>query len=53
MQQQHQSSLPAPGIALEHKLVCMVNNMYMGVNQIPVEVRGKTLLWVLRSCLMN
>lgn len=53
MQQRYQASLPAPGIAVEHKLVCMVNNMYMGVNQIPVVVQDKTYYGCCEKCVRD
>lgn len=52
-QQQYQSSLPAPGVAVEHKLVCMVNNMYMGVDQIPVMVLDKTYYGCCPKCVRD
>lgn len=53
MQQKYQSSLPIPGIAVEHNLVCMVNNMYMGVNQIPVLILDKTYYGCCEKCVKD
>jgi hypothetical protein len=53
MKQQYQSSLPVPGTAVDHKLVCMVNNTYMGVDQIPVVVLDKTYYGCCPKCVRD
>jgi uncharacterized protein YbaR (Trm112 family) len=53
MTQQYQSSLPVPGTAVDHKLVCMVNNTYMGVDQIPVMVLDKTYYGCCPKCVRD
>lgn len=53
MKQQYQSSLPVPGTAVDHKLVCMVNNTYMGVDQIPVMVLDKTYYGCCPKCISD
>lgn len=50
MTEKYKASLPAPGIAVDHKLVCMVNNMYMGMAQIPVVVQNKTYYGCCEKC---
>ena len=35
---------------LESSLVCFVNNKFMGINQIPVEVEGKTYYGCCQDC---
>lgn len=47
------SSLPAPGVSIDHKMVCMVNNMYMGVDQIPVTVVNKTYYACCEKCVRD
>ena len=42
MQEAYIASLPPPGVSIDHKLVCMVNNRYMGSDQIPVPIQDKT-----------
>lgn len=44
------ATLPAPGISIDRKLVCMVNNMYMGTDQIPVTVQNKTYYGCCEKC---
>lgn len=35
---------------VDSKLVCMVNNKYMGIDQIPIEVEGKTYYGCCENC---
>lgn len=52
-QEKFNSSLPAAGVAIDHKLVCMVNNTYMGVDQIPVTVTNKTYYGCCDKCVRD
>ncbi|HRJ30979.1 MAG TPA: hypothetical protein PLV21_03555 [Cyclobacteriaceae bacterium] len=49
-EEQYRSSLPVSGNAVPHNLVCMVNNMYMGVQQIAVPVNDKTYYGCCQKC---
>jgi len=53
LQAKYQDSLPLPGKAVDHKLVCMVNNTYMGVDQIPVMVLNKTYYGCCPKCISD
>lgn len=44
------AALPTLGISLDHKLICMVNNTYMGIDQIPVMVENKTYYGCCENC---
>lgn len=44
------ASFPASGISLDHNLVCMVNNTYMGIDQIPIAVENKTYYGCCDNC---
>lgn len=50
MREKYKATLPAPGISIDHKLVCMVNNMYMGTDQILVTVQNKTYYGCCEKC---
>lgn len=49
-QESANASLPVSGISLDHKLICMVNNTYMGTDQIPVIVENKTYYGCCDNC---
>lgn len=49
-EEKYKSSLPVPGKAVPHNLVCMVNNMYMGSQQIAVPVNNKTYYGCCQKC---
>ena len=49
-EEKYKSSLPVPGKAVPHNLVCMVNNMYMGSQQIAVLVDDKTYYGCCQKC---
>ncbi len=53
MQQRYEASLPSPGVPIDHKLVCMVNNTYMGENQIQVMVQNKTYYGCCDKCVRD
>ncbi len=53
MQESYKASLPAPGVSINHKLVCMVNNTYMGVDQIPVPLQEKTYYGCCDKCVRD
>lgn len=53
MQQRYEASLPSPGVPIDHKLVCMVNNTYMGVDQILVTVQNKTYYGCCDKCVRD
>ncbi len=40
--EKYEATLPAPGVILDHKMVCMVGNLYHGTDQIRVTVSDKT-----------
>jgi len=42
IQERNEALLPAPGTELDHKLVCMVKDVYTGTNLIPVMILDKT-----------
>ena len=42
--------IPMPEAPLKTSFVCMMNNAYMGVEQIPVEVDGKTYYGCCEGC---
>ena len=42
--------IPMPEAPLKASFVCMMNNAYMGVEQIPVEVDGKTYYGCCEGC---
>ncbi len=42
IQEKYKASLPAPGVLLDHKLVCMASDKYHGVDQTAVIVADKT-----------
>lgn len=46
-------SMPAPGVPINHKAVCMVNNRYMGLDQIPVLVNDKTYCACCDKCIRD
>lgn len=46
-------SMPVPGAPIDPKMVCMVNNMYMGIDQIPVIVQGKTYYGCCDQCVYD
>lgn len=46
-------SLPFPGEAINPDMVCMVNNMYMGIDQIPVLVQDKTYYACCDKCIRD
>lgn len=50
---EYQASLPIPGASIDPKLVCMVNDMYMGVEQIPVLVSNKTYYGCCEKCVKD
>lgn len=52
-QQTYKSSLPKPGKAVQHNLVCMVNNMYMGTGQIAVLINEKTYYGCCPKCVKD
>lgn len=51
--EQYKASLPVPGKAVPHDLVCMVNNMYMGSQQIAVPVNEKTYYGCCQKCVKD
>ncbi|NOS94167.1 MAG: hypothetical protein HOP30_19800 [Cyclobacteriaceae bacterium] len=53
MKEKYKASLPVPGVQLDHKLVCMVNNTYMGVDQTPVVVQNKTYYGCCEKCVRD
>lgn len=53
MQEKYKASLPLPGVQLDHKLVCMVNNTYMAVDQIPVMIESKTYYGCCEKCVKD
>ena len=53
LQAKYEASLPVAGEAVDHKLVCMVNNTYMGVDQIPVVVLDKTYYGCCPKCVRD
>lgn len=53
MQAKYEATLPVAGEAVDHKLVCMVNNAYMGVDQIPVVVLDKTYYGCCPKCVRD
>lgn len=53
MQNEYAASLPLPGTPIEHKLVCMVNNRYMGSDQIPVSIQNKTYYGCCDKCVKD
>ena len=40
--EKYEATLPSPGVALDHKLVCMASDLYHGTDQIAVVVADKT-----------
>lgn len=46
-------SMPVPGQIIDPKMVCMVNNMYMGIDQIPVLVQNKTYYGCCDKCILD
>ena len=42
MLEKYKATLPAPGVEIEHQLVCMVGNRYLATNQMPVIIQNKT-----------
>lgn len=46
-------SMPAPGVSIEPKMVCMVNNMYMGIDQIPVAIQDKIYYGCCDQCVRD
>jgi len=46
-------AMPLPGTSVDPKMVCMVNNMYMGVDQIPVLVQNKTYYGCCDQCVRD
>lgn len=40
--EKYKATLPAPGVAIDHKLVCMASDLYHGADQIAVIVSDKT-----------
>lgn len=46
-------SMPVPGAPIDPKMVCMVNNMYMGIDQIPVLVQNKTYYGCCDKCVRD
>ncbi|MEK6781127.1 MAG: hypothetical protein AABY93_05450 [Bacteroidota bacterium] len=53
IEEKYNASLPLSGVALDHKLVCMVNNTYLGVDQIPVIVQSKTYYGCCQKCVQD
>lgn len=53
MREAYKASLPSPGVPIDHKLVCMVNNTYMGVDQIPVQIQNKTYYGCCDKCVRD
>lgn len=51
--EEYKASLPMPGAAIKHSLVCMVNNTYMGNDQIPVLVNGRTYYGCCPKCVTD
>lgn len=39
--EKHMTTFPEPGKIVDHKVVCMASNVYMGKNQLEVLVNGK------------
>lgn len=46
-------SMPLPGEAVNPNMVCMVNNMYMGIDQISVNVQSKTYYACCDKCVRD
>lgn len=46
-------SPPAAGEVVNPKMVCMVKNMYMGIDQVPVSVEGKTYYACCDQCIRD
>ncbi|HNP94360.1 MAG TPA: hypothetical protein PKJ63_01985 [Cyclobacteriaceae bacterium] len=46
-------SMPLPGFSVDPKVVCMVNNMYVGVDQIPVPIEGRTYYGCCDQCVRD
>ncbi len=40
--EKHKKAFPIPGKVIQHKIVCMASNVYMGKDQLEVLVDGKT-----------
>lgn len=53
MKQAYEASMPVPGATVEPKLVCMVNNTYMGIDQIPVVIMNKTYYACCEKCVRD
>lgn len=53
MVRENLKSIPVPGAYIDPKMVCMVNNMYMGIDQIPVIVQSKTYYGCCDQCVYD